>query len=114
MKTALYRTMTMPTIAPTTMLAARANSLDPDLATAGLPAEELLAEVEVAVAAELEADERALEALVDVTLAEVVAVLGYKSELLYVVQELVAGIAGLPLPGSFWLSPLQTENSLGL
>ena len=38
---------------------------------------------------------------------------GYKSVLLYVVQELVAGITGAP-PGGTWLSPKQTENSLGL
>jgi hypothetical protein len=37
----------------------------------------------------------------------------YKSVLLYVEQELVAGIAGAP-PGGFWLSPSQTENSSGL
>jgi len=45
--------------------------------------------------------------------AEEEAVLGYNSALLYVVQELVAGILGSP-PGAFWLSPRHTLNSLGL
>jgi len=78
------------------MLAVKVNSPDPDLATAGMALEELLVVVPVAV--ELEVDER-----VPVDVTEAVGV-GYRSELLYVVQELVAGIAGSP-PGGFWLSP---------
>jgi len=93
-KTTLYNIMILPIIAPTTMLAAKPNSPDPD-------------PVIVGAAAEPERDEP-----LAVDVAEAVAVFGYKSELLYVVQELVAGIVGLP-PGSFWLSPKQDKNSLG-
>jgi len=39
--------------------------------------------------------------------------LGYKRELVYVVQEEVAGMTG-GAPGGSWLSPRQTVNSSGL
>ena len=103
-------------------LAVKAKSPNPDLTIAGAAPEEPL--VAVPVAAEPEVDER-----VPVDVAEEVAPCQdiisrpsasykeekrtmYKSVLLYVVQELVAGMTGLP-PGGFWLSPSQTENSLG-
>jgi len=109
--TTIYNTTTAPTIAPTTTLAAKANNPDPDLATAGAAAEEAPLVEAAAVAPEVELEPELDErALVDVT--EAVAVLGYRSELLYVVQELVAGVVGSP-PGSFWFSPRQTENSFG-
>ena len=125
---ALYKTTITQSIAPTTMLAVKVNNLDPDLVTPGVAPEEPLVEVPVVpVAVELEVDER-VPVPVDVT--EAVAVCGdiinwlpasykkekhtaYKSELLYVVQELVAGITGAT-PGGFWLSPSQTKNSLGV
>jgi hypothetical protein len=95
------------------MLAVKVNNPDPDRVTPGVAPEEPLVEVPVVpvvpVAVELEVDER-VPVPVDVTEAVAVA---YKSELLYVVQELVAGIAGAP-PGGFWLSPSQTKNSLGV
>jgi len=97
--------MTTQSIVPTMTLVVKMKSPDPDLATTGVAPEEPLVAVLVELAVELEAD-----APVDV--AEAVAVL-YKLELLYVVQELVAGIA-VPSPGWFWLAPSQTENSLGL
>jgi len=85
----------MQSIAPTMTLAVKVKSPDPDLVTAGVAPEEPLVAVPVGV--ELEAVE--LEADKPVDVAEAVAVL-YKSELLYVVQELVAGITGSP-PGGF-------------
>jgi len=92
------------------MLAVKVNNPDPDLVTPGVAPEEPLVEVPVVpVAVELEVDER-VPVPVDVTEAVAVA---YKSELLYVVQELVAGITGAT-PGGFWLSPSQTKNSLGV
>jgi len=105
---ALYKITRTQSIAPTMMLAVKVKSPDPDLVTAGVAPEEPL--VAVPVGAELETAE--LEAAKPVDVAEAVAVL-YKSELLYVVQELVAGITGSP-PGAFWFSPSQTVNSLGL
>jgi len=92
-------------MAPT---AANANSPDADLTTAGAAAEDDEDTfVDVAVAPEVrEADEPVVDA------EELVAVFGYKSVLLYVAQELVAGIA-VPSPGWAWFSPKQTENSLG-
>jgi len=41
-----------------------------------------------------------------------VAELGYKRELVYVVQDEVAGMTGLP-PGGAWFSPRHEVNSLG-
>jgi hypothetical protein len=42
-----------------------------------------------------------------------VAVLGYKRELVKVVQEDVAGMTG-ELPGGSWLSPKHARNTLGV
>jgi len=109
-KVLYYKTTTTQSIAPTMTLAVKVKSLNPDLVIAGVAPEEPLLAVPVAVEPEVcepEVDERA-----PVDVAEAGTVL-YKSVLLNVVQELVAGITGLP-PGGFWLSPSQTENSLGL
>jgi hypothetical protein len=106
-----YNTKRRPAKAATTMVEAMAKSPVPGLPMTIVAAEDpdgfetLLVPLEVAALVPAVA-----AALPDVV---VLAVLGYRRELVYVVQDDVAGIGMSPPFGGTWLSPTQDKNTFG-
>jgi len=106
-----YNMATIPTNAATTMRATTPKNPAPDGAMAEVAPEVLEAdgapEWEVVVVALVDVDEP------DEPEDVAVAAAAYKTELVRVVQDDVAGMTAGELPGGNWLSPSQEVNSLG-